>query len=66
MGLQKPSRFISSFQIFFESHTALPYNLLMYTIIETPTFSKLASDYWTEDERGNSRLLLLRIPKAVT
>ena len=24
----------------------------MYTVIETPTFSKLAADYWNEDERG--------------
>jgi hypothetical protein len=22
------------------------------TVIETPTFSRLAADYWTEDERG--------------
>ena len=24
----------------------------MFTVIETPTFSKLCLDYWTEDERG--------------
>lgn len=24
----------------------------MYTVIETPTFSRLWPDYWTEDERG--------------
>lgn len=24
----------------------------MYTIIETPTFTRLWPDYWTEDERG--------------
>lgn len=24
----------------------------MLTIIETPTFSKLCSDYWSEEERG--------------
>ncbi len=24
----------------------------MYTVIETPTFSRLAADYWTEDERN--------------
>ena len=24
----------------------------MLTVIETPTFSRLAADYWTEDERG--------------
>ncbi|MCH9827938.1 MAG: type II toxin-antitoxin system RelE/ParE family toxin [Gammaproteobacteria bacterium] len=24
----------------------------MFTVIETPTFSKLCPDYWTEDERG--------------
>lgn len=30
----------------------MPYNKMMYTIIETPTFTKLAMDYWTEEERG--------------
>lgn len=24
----------------------------MFTIVETPTFSRLWPDYWTEDERG--------------
>lgn len=24
----------------------------MFTVIETPTFSKLCPDYWTEEERG--------------
>jgi hypothetical protein len=24
----------------------------MFTVIETPTFSRLAEDYWTEEERG--------------
>ncbi len=24
----------------------------MYTVIETPTFSRLAADYWTEEERN--------------
>ena len=24
----------------------------MLTVVETPTFSKLAADYWSEDERG--------------
>lgn len=24
----------------------------MFTVIETPTFSRLCADYWTEDERG--------------
>lgn len=24
----------------------------MYTVIETPTFSRLSADYWTESERG--------------
>ena len=24
----------------------------MFTVIETPTFSRLCLDYWTEDERG--------------
>lgn len=24
----------------------------MYTVVETPTFSRLVPDYWSEDERG--------------
>ncbi|WP_022977984.1 transcriptional regulator [Nevskia ramosa] len=24
----------------------------MFTVIETPTFSRLCADYWTEEERG--------------
>ena len=24
----------------------------MLTVVETPTFSRLVADYWTEDERG--------------
>ncbi len=24
----------------------------MYTVIETPTFARLAADYWTEEERS--------------
>ena len=24
----------------------------MFTVVETPTFSRLCLDYWTEDERG--------------
>lgn len=24
----------------------------MFTVVETPMFSKLAADYWSEDERG--------------
>ena len=24
----------------------------MFTVVETPTFTKLAADYWDEDERG--------------
>jgi len=25
----------------------------MFTVVETPTFTKLCADYWTEDERGD-------------
>ncbi len=30
----------------------MTYNDYMHTIIETPVFQKLWSNYWTEDERG--------------
>ena len=30
----------------------MPYTTGVLTVIETPTFSRLAADYWTEDERG--------------
>ena len=30
----------------------MPYTADMLTVIETPTFSRLAADYWEEDERG--------------
>jgi hypothetical protein len=36
----------------------------MYTIIETPTFSKLASDYWTEDERGEFATFIATYPES--
>jgi hypothetical protein len=36
----------------------------VYTIIETPLFSRLAADYWTEDERGAFATWLSGNPKA--
>ena len=33
-------------------YTALTYIRYVFTIIETPVFSRLWPDYWTEDERG--------------
>ncbi len=36
----------------------------MLTIIETPLFSKLWSDYWTEDERGEFVTWLATQPEA--
>lgn len=34
----------------------------MYTVIETPLFSKLWPDYWTEDERGEFAAFLSAHP----
>ena len=33
-------------------HTPLEYNLAILTVIESPLFTKLWPDYWTEEERG--------------
>ena len=36
----------------------------MFTIVETPAFSKLCIDYWTEDERGAFAAWIAANPKA--
>ncbi len=36
----------------------------MFTVIETPTFSRLWPDYWTEDERGEFVTWLVENPEA--
>lgn len=36
----------------------------MFTVIETPTFSRLAADYWTEKERGEFVSWLAQNPEA--
>lgn len=36
----------------------------MFTVIETPTFSRLWPDYWTEEERGEFVVWLVRHPEA--
>lgn len=36
----------------------------MLTVIETPTFSRLAADYWTEDERGEFVVWIAQNPEA--
>ncbi|MGB4781778.1 transcriptional regulator [Candidatus Methylomirabilis sp.] len=36
----------------------------MYTVIETPTFSRLADDYWTEEERSAFTAYIAANPKA--
>lgn len=33
-------------------HTALTYSALMYTVVETPTFTEEAAGLWSEEERG--------------
>jgi hypothetical protein len=36
----------------------------MFTVIETLTFSKLAADYWSEDERGEFAAWIAANPEA--
>lgn len=36
----------------------------MFTVVETPTFSKLCVDYWTEDERGAFAAWIAANPEA--
>ena len=36
----------------------------MFTVIETQHFSRLASDYWTEDDRGSFATWLAAHPEA--
>jgi len=36
----------------------------MFTVVETLTFSKLAADYWSEDERGEFAAWIAANPEA--
>jgi hypothetical protein len=36
----------------------------MLTVIETPSFSRLAADYWTEEERGEFAAWIAQHPDA--
>lgn len=36
----------------------------MFTVVETPTFTRLWPDYWTEDERGDFVAWLVAHPEA--
>ena len=36
----------------------------MFTVVETPAFSKLCGDYWTEDERGAFAAWIATNPEA--
>ncbi len=42
----------------------MPYNVVVLTVIETPTFSRLVADYWTEDERGEFVSWIAQHPEA--
>lgn len=42
----------------------MTYHLLMLTVIETPLFTSLWSDYWLEDERGDFASWLAENPEA--
>jgi len=48
----------------FDVDTSLTYNLVVYTVIETPSFTRLWPDYWTEDERGEFVAWLALHPEA--
>jgi hypothetical protein len=37
---------------------------IMYTIIESPLFTKLWPEYWSEDERGEFAAFVAHAPKA--
>lgn len=43
---------------------SLPYIRYVFTVIETPTFTRLWPDYWTEDERGEFVAWLAAHPEA--
>jgi hypothetical protein len=42
----------------------MPYPVFMLTVIETPSFSRLAADYWTEEERGEFAAWIAQRPDA--
>ncbi len=44
------------------THTALPYNLPMYTVIETEVFQRYAADIWRDGEREAFILWLANNP----
>jgi len=44
--------------------TAMTYNDSLFTVIETPTFTRLWPDYWDEDERGEFVAWLVENPAA--
>ena len=46
------------------AYTSLTYIPPVLTVIETPTFSRLWPDYWTEDERGEFVAWLAANPEA--
>ena len=48
----------------FDVYTSLTYTAPVFTVIETPTFSRLWPDYCTEDERGEFVAWLVANPEA--
>lgn len=42
----------------------MTYNQIMYTIIETATFEKYASDIWSDEEREAFKIWIARNPDA--
>lgn len=45
--------------------TSLPYLPPVFTVIETPTFTRLWPDYWTEEERGVRDTIPAKVLKSI-
>ena len=48
----------------FDASTALPYIVRMFTVIETPTFVRLASNCWNDEDRTNFITFIAANPDA--
>lgn len=48
----------------FDVSTALPYIVRMFTVIETPTFVRLASNCWNDEDRTNFITFIAANPDA--
>lgn len=44
----------------------MPYTKIVLTVIETPTFARLAADYWTEEEGEEFIAWIAKNPRRAT